>query len=167
MTKKLESLFNLSEPSEEPIEETVEPETALQSVSENQQIFRDIDLAIDKIDEALPAVRDLDASDTEMDELADLAKDKFNDLMDLGMSMEARHSALVFQTASQLLGHAITAKNAKMDKKLRMIDLQLKKMRLDHQIKKDNGIDDAIPQESTLMDRNDLLKQLLGKKDEK
>jgi hypothetical protein len=167
MTKKLESLFNLSEPSEEPIEETVEPETALQSVSENQQIFRDIDLAIDKIDEALPAVRDLDASDTEMDELADLAKDKFNDLMDLGMSMEARHSALVFQTASQLLGHAITAKTAKMDKKLRMIDLQLKKMRLDHQIKKDNGIDDAIPQESTLMDRNDLLKQLLGKKDEK
>lgn len=167
MTKKLESLFNLPEPPEEPIEETVEPETALQSVSENQQIFRDIDLAIDKIDEALPAVRDLDASDTEMDELADLAKDKFNDLMDLGMSMEARHSALVFQTASQLLGHAITAKNAKMDKKLRMIDLQLKKMRLDHQIKKDNGIDDAIPQESTLMDRNDLLKQLLGKKDEK
>jgi hypothetical protein len=165
MTKKLESLFNLPEPSEEPIEETVEPETALQSVSENQQIFRDIDLAIDKIDEALPAVRDLDASDTEMDELADLAKDKFNDLMDLGMSMEARHSALVFQTASQLLGHAITAKTAKMDKKLRMIDLQLKKMRLDHQIKKDNGIDDAIPQESTLMDRNDLLKQLLGKKD--
>lgn len=166
MTKKLESLFNLPEPSEESIEETVEPETALQSVSENQQIFRDIDLAIDKIDEALPAIKDLDASDQEMDELADLAKDKFNDLMDLGMSMEARHSALVFQTASQLLGHAITAKTAKMDKKLRMIDLQLKKMKLDHQIKKDNGIDDAIPQESTLIDRNDLLKQLLSKKDE-
>lgn len=167
MTKKLESLFNLPEPPEESIEETVEPETALQSVSENQQIFRDIDLAIDKIDEALPGVRGLDASDSEMDELADLAKDKFNDLMDLGMSMEARHSALVFQTASQLLGHAITAKTAKMDKKLRMIDLQMKKMRLDHQIKKDNGIDDAIPQESTLMDRNELLKQLIGKKDEK
>lgn len=169
MTKKLESLFNLSEPEmseEESTEEIPDTNQTLSEIKSNTFKFDELDNAIDKIDDALPAVRGLTASDQEMDELAELAKDKFNDLMDLGMSMEARHSALVFQTASQLLGHAITAKNAKIDKKLRMIDLQLKKMRLDHQIKKDNGIDDSIEQDSTLIDRNELLQQLL-KKDSK
>lgn len=162
MTKKLEELFNLSTPNlEEPT-----TEQTLAEVEDKKFQFDEINDAIDKIDNALPGVRGLEASDQEMDELATLAKEKFNDLMDLGMAMEARHSGIVFQTASQLLGHAITAKNAKVDKKLRMIDLQLKKMRLDHQIKKDSGIDDAIEQNSTVFDRNELLQQLL-KKDNK
>jgi len=163
MTKKLEQLFNLPEPAEEPEISSVEPSDALQTVVENQKVFRDIDSAIDKIDEALPGVRGLEASDQEMDELSDLAKEKFNDLMDLGMAMEARFSGTVFQTAGVLLGHAISAKQAKMDKKLKMIDLQLKKMRLDHQIRKDTGVEDAIEQDSTVFDRNELLQQLLKK----
>lgn len=162
MTKKLEELFNLPIPNlEEPT-----PEQTLAEVEDKKFQFDEINDAIDKIDNALPGVRGLEASDQEMDELATLAKEKFNDLMDLGMAMEARHSGIVFQTASQLLGHAITAKNAKVDKKLKMIDLQLKKMRLDHQIKKDSGIEDAIEQDSTVFDRNELLQQLL-KKDNK
>ena len=75
----------------------------------------------------MPLVRGLDVTEAEMDELANLAKEKFNDLMDLGMNMEARFSGTVFQTAGVLLGHAITAKQDKLDKKLSMIDLQLKK----------------------------------------
>ena len=163
MTKKLESLFNLPTETDEAV---VSTDQALAEVQTKTFEFEDIDNAIDKIDQALPTVRGLQASDQEMDELADLAKEKFTDLMDLGMAMEARHSGIVFQTASTLLGHAITAKQAKMDKKLKMIDLQLKKMRLDHQIKKDSGVDDAIEQDSTVFDRNELLQQLL-KKDNK
>jgi hypothetical protein len=64
-----------------------------------------------------------------------------------------------------MLGHAITAKTAKLDKKLRMINLQLQKAKLDHQIKKDAGkaTDDPIDGEGIVLDRNDLLKQILGK----
>jgi hypothetical protein len=101
-----------------------------------------------------------------MDELAKLAQDRFNDLMDLGMNMEARFSGTVFQTAGTLLGHAITAKQAKMDKKLRMVDLQLKKMRLDHQIQKDSGNTgdgDTIEGNGTVIDRNTLLAEILNK----
>ena len=161
MTKKLQELFNL--PDQLPPDTT--PEESKAVIEERQEVFKDIDNAIDKIDEALPGVRGLDASDAEMDELANLAKDKFNDLMDLGMAMEARFSGQVFQTAGVLLGHAITAKQAKLDKKLRMVDLQLKKMRLDHQLAQDgNKPNSAIEGEGAVIDRNALLAQILNKK---
>ena len=117
------------------------------------------------IPNALPRIRDLDASDQELDELANLAKGRFEDLMDLGMNMEARFSGQVFQTAGVLLGHAITAKQAKLDKKLRMVDLQLKKMRLDHQMKQDGAKpgEAAIEGEGVVLDRNALLAQIMNK----
>jgi hypothetical protein len=161
MTKKLEELFNLPEK----LPEDVTPEQATATLEEQKSVFAEIDNAIDKIDQALPKVKGLDASDREMDELADLAKNRFNDLMDLGMNMEARFSGQVFQTAGVLLGHAITAKQAKLDKKLRMVDLQLKKMRLDHQLKQD-GVgagNDTIDGQGVLLDRNALLAQILNK----
>lgn len=160
MTRKLETLFNL--PDHLP-EETTALE-ALETFKEHETIFKDIDSTIDKIDAALPIVTDLDTSDKELDELASLAKDRFNDLMDLGMNMEARFSGQVFQTAGILLGHAITAKQAKLDKKLRMVDLQLKKMRIDHQIKQDGGDNSkSIDGEGMVVDRNTLLAQILNK----
>lgn len=164
MTQKLEELFNLPTP----VSEDASQEETMANIEEKQEVFKEINTAIDKIDAALPTVRDLTASDAEMDELAQIAKDRFNDLMDLGMNMEARFSGTVFQTAGTLLGHAITAKQAKMDKKLRMVDLQLKKMRLDHQIQKDsvsgNNTDgDTIEGKGTLIDRNALLAEILNK----
>jgi hypothetical protein len=86
------------------------------------------------------------------------------------MNVEARFSGHILATAGTLLGHAITAKQAKLDKKLRMVDLQLKKARLDHQIAKDNDkpdgdkIVDATDGKAVILDRNELLKQILGAK---
>jgi len=159
--KKLEELFNLPEK----LPEDATSEQATTALEEQKSVFAEIDNAIDKIDQALPNVKGLDASDQEMDELADLAKNRFNDLMDLGMNMEARFSGQVFQTAGVLLGHAITAKQAKLDKKLRMVDLQLKKMRLDHQLKQDGTGpgNDAIDGQGVVLDRNALLAQILNK----
>jgi hypothetical protein len=160
MTKKLEELFNLPDQ----LPDNVTPEQATAALEEHKTVFADIDNAIDKIDQALPKVKGLDTSDQEMDELADLAKNRFNDLMDLGMNMEARFSGQVFQTAGVLLGHAITAKQAKLDKKLRMVDLQLKKMRLDHQLKQDGAsTNESIEGQGVVLDRNALLAQILNK----
>jgi hypothetical protein len=132
MTKQLEALFNL--PS---IDAT--PEETQSMIEENREIIEQVDDAIDKIDAALPQVRQLSAGDAELDELADLAKNKFEDLMDLGMNVDPRFGGVIFQTAGTLLGHAITAKTAKLDKKLKMIQLQLAKAKHDHQVKKDAG----------------------------
>ena len=160
MTKKLEELFNL--PATEATPEEVE-----QTITENRDIITQVDQAIDKIDAALPTVRDLETGDNELDELAKLAQSKAEDLIDLGMNVEPRFSGVILQTAGVMLGHAITAKTAKLDKKLRMVQLQLQKARLDHQIKKDAGTpeEQAIEGQGVVLDRNELLKQILNKKE--
>jgi hypothetical protein len=160
MTKKLAELFDLPDL---PADATAETNEAFQTIQDNKDIMAQVDEAIDKIDIALPTVRDLEASDAEMDELAQLAKEKFEDLMDLGMNMDPRFGGVVFQTAGTLLGHAITAKTAKMDKKLRMVALQLQKARLDHQMSKDDPGSRAIDGQGILLDRNALLEQILQK----
>ena len=146
-----------------PSTDSAESAEALKTITENKEIIARVDAAIDKIDIALPTVRDLEASDQEMDELADLAKSKFEDLMDLGMNMDPRFGGVVFQTAGTLLGHAITAKTAKMDKKLRMVQLQLQKARLDHQTSKDDPDSRPVDGQGVVLDRNELLNQILQK----
>jgi hypothetical protein len=160
MTKKLAELFDLPDV---PADATAETNEAFQNIQDQQDIISQVNDAIDKIDLALPTVRDLEASDEEMDELADLAKAKFEDLMDLGMNMDPRFGGVVFQTAGTLLGHAITAKTAKMDKKLRMVSLQLQKARLDHQMSKDDPGSRAVEGQGIVLDRNALLEQILQK----
>lgn len=158
MTKKLENLFNLpnglsdSEDSELP---TVE------DLQKNMQTLAEINQNIDKIDHALPIVQDLDTADSELDNLSELSRRTAEDLIAMGMNVEARFSGTILQTAGVMMGHAITAKQAKIDKKLRMIDLQLKKMRLDHQISTSKP---ESPQEAnaTVIDRNELLKRVLA-----
>ena len=158
MTKKLEALFNLPDP------DSYKDGDPAPVFEEHRSAIQEIDDAIDKIDAALPTVRDLETADSEMDELATLARDKFDDLMDLGMNVEPRSAGVIFQTAGVLLGHAITAKQAKLDKKLRMVDLQLKKMRLDQTAAKDGTGPAPIDGQGIVLDRNALLAQILGKR---
>ena len=132
-------------------------------IEEKQEMLANANNIIDRIDQALPQVRDLDNADVELDELAKLAKDKFEDLMDLGLNVEARYSGQILQTAGVLLGHAISAKQAKIDKKLRMIDLQLKKMRLDQSAAKTAEVGtQPIEGTAVVLDRNELLKEILA-----
>lgn len=156
MTKKLEQLFDLPD-----LTSTMEDTQA--TIDQRSDQIREIDIAIDKIDAALPGVRDLEVADNEMDELAKMATDKFEDLMDLGMNVEARYAGAIFQTAGVLLGHAITAKQAKLDKKLRMVDLQLKKLRIDQVSRKEGTAEAPIDGQGVVVDRNTLLREILGK----
>jgi hypothetical protein len=132
--------------------------------------YKILDANIDKVDAALPGVRGLESSDEEMDGLAELAKDSYKDLMDLGMQVDSRFASEIFSVASNMLGHAITAKTAKLDKKLKMIDLQMKKMRLDQQQQvldakaADAGTGEAMQTaQGMVLSRNDLLERLLSK----
>ena len=163
MTRKLEELFELPSSKDAPVDAESAPAEDLRSQ------LQTLDDNIDKIDQALPGVRGLEANDEEMDGLADLAKSSYNDLMDLGMQVDSRFASEIFSVASNMLGHAITAKTAKMDKKLKMIDLQLKKMRLDQQqsvidAKAAEGSGEAMQTaQGMVLSRNDLLERLLSK----
>lgn len=160
MTRKLEELFDLP-PSEDDIN------AAIPALPTNHQTLRALDDTIDKIDEALPSVKGLDATDTEMDELAELAKSSYKDLMDLGMQVDSRFASEIFSVASNMLGHAITAKTAKLDKKLKMVDLQLKKARLDQQQQEKEGAEGPVQTgNGVVLSRNDLLERIIGRKDQ-
>ena len=160
MTKKLSELFNLPEGTE--ANDEIDEDLSVQ-LAEQQQVLHNVDLAIDKIDAALPMVKNLEADDNDLDELANLAKEKFNELMDLGFNVEPRYSSEILQTASTLLGHAIAAKTAKMDKKLKMIQLQLNKAKLDQSAEKSDASDKPIDGQGIILDRNELLKAIIKK----
>jgi hypothetical protein len=164
MTRKLEELFELPPAEDAPESSTAPPAEDLRTQLQN------LDATIDKVDAALPGVRGLESSDEEMDGLAELAQDSYKDLMDLGMQVDSRFASEIFSVASNMLGHAITAKTAKLDKKLKMIDLQMKKMRLDQQQQvldakaADAGGGEAMQTaQGTVLSRNDLLERILGK----
>jgi hypothetical protein len=160
MTKKLEDLFELPENNDRGITISL-PETM-------EEITTDTAEALDKIEAALPQVRGLEASDTEMDELARLATDSYKDLMDLGMQVDSRFASEIFNSASSFLGHAITSKTAKINKKLKMLDLQLKKAALDQKTAgKEEEINATPLGEGKSLDRNELLKMLATKTTDK
>jgi hypothetical protein len=164
MTKKLEELFDL--PSS-----TADTADAVPDIATTQYAITEIDNAIDKIDAALPGVRDLDNSDEELDELATMAKDSFRDLSDLAFNVDSRYASEIFAVAGAMLGHALTAKTAKMNKKLKMIQLQLQKAKLDLDREKAAGAnddDEAVETaEGQVLSRNDLLDRLIGTREQK
>ena len=175
MTKKLEDILNLpnvkeafakvdeSEKAKEQknvngVQKNVDPLTA-KNLEKTYAEF-------DKIAASLPQVKGLgELSDLELDKLAGEAEESYKTLMDLGMNVDSRYSGRIFEVASTMLRNAIDAKGSKIDKKLKMVELQLKKLKIDK-----TGKDDLDPIESEgiiISDRNELMKKLLKTDDTK
>ena len=156
--QKLEELFDLPRSGDE---DEQPDDTDQQAASDAAQlpVLPEALASLDKIEAALPAVKGLESSDQEMDDLARRAQESFDDLMNLGMQVDSRYASEIFAVAGTMLGHAITAKTAKLNKKLKMIDMQMKKVKLD----REGGQDDpAMPTaQGHVLDRNELLRHLL------
>ena len=153
MTKKLEELLDLPTNDEPIISPDNAPQVPVINLEEKLEEF-------DKISAALPRVKGLgDISDSELDGLAAKAEQAYDDLMDLGMNVEARYGARMFEVAGTMLQAAINAKSAKIDKKLKMVDLQLKKLAIDKKHGNESG--DTVDGEGYILtDRNSILEKL-------
>ena len=105
-----------------------------------------------------------DEHDKDMDDIHQKAISTFEELISLGMNVEIHAGAKLMETANQILKTAMEAKDSKVDRKLKMLNLQLQKAKLDlAQDKEDkkSKIDDEIESEgSVVLDRNELLKRL-------
>jgi len=172
MTKKLEDILNLPNV-KEAFKEVDKKEQARANRDQTKEVMKNVDpqtaknlqksyAEFDKVAAALPQVKGLgELSDLELDKLAVEAEESYKNLMDLGMNVDSRYSGRIFEVAGNFLGNAIDAKGSKIDKKLKMIELQLKKQKLD-QGNKDGG-----PVEESdgfvISDRNELMKKLLKK----
>ena len=153
MTKRLEEEFNLP-----PIEEVTEKaEVVEQEVVELPATKQEVDDALDiadRINEALPQVKGLTNADVELDDIASKALESYEELMRLGMNVQDVHAGRIFDNAANMLKVALDSKSAKIDKKLKMIDLQLKRQKLDQ----DLDPDQANNPNQQIFNRNDLLK---------
>jgi hypothetical protein len=156
MTKKLEELLDL--PDSKEIIKQDQKKDKKEVLAQQNETLRDI-AEFDKISAALPAVKGLgEMADTELNEVAQKAMDAYDDLMDLGMNVESRYSGRVFEVAGGMLKTSLDAKVAKLDKKLKMVELQLKKEKMDKDGKPD---EDMIQGEGYIVtDRNSLLEKL-------
>jgi hypothetical protein len=172
MTRKLEDILNLpnvkeafaqvddkeksrEEKDKPTIPKNVDPQTA-KALEKTYQEF-------DKIAAALPQVKGLgELSDLELDKLAMEAEESYKILMDLGMNVDSRYSGRIFEVASSMLRNAIDAKSQKIDKKLKIVELQLKKLKIDKD-GSDNGSEPVESEGMIISDRNELMKKLLKK----
>ena len=163
MTKKLEELLNMPDAKEIVDEAKAEDKESKkqQAVVEQAETFNAME-EFDKIAQALPQVKGLGAmADSELNEVADKAMTAYEDLMDLGMNVESRYSGRIFEVAGGMLKTSLDAKVAKMDKKLKMVELQLKKEKMDRDTS--NVDSDIVSGEGYVVtDRNSLLEKLKG-----
>jgi len=158
MTKKLEELLNLPD-SKDLVDQHKKKSKAETAIVEQEETLRDI-AEFDKIASALPSVKGLgEKADSELNDIAERALQSYEDLMDLGMNVESRYGGRVFEVAGSMLKTSLDAKVAKMDKKLKMIELQLKKEKLDKDTSGNEG--DIVNGEGYVVtDRNSLLEKL-------
>ena len=152
MTRHLEEVFDL-DPMENNSTITSTEKTILDIMS-----MTDLPTEVrDKIDAALQQIHGLN-DDSDINELISTSKQSYHDLMDLGNNLEARFSGKIFEVATQMLRNAIDLQIHKNDKKLRVIDLQIKKKRIDIQEQLISTVDNSIPGQARILDRNALLK---------
>lgn len=144
------------------MEESLPSKTKEQLMVEAKEIYSSLSTA-EKVDFALPTVVGLDSHDDEMDSIAAKAVRTFEDLISLGSNVPDMHAGKIYEVAGQMLKTALEAKNAKADKKLRMIELQLKKVRAE-QIDLDQGNGERRSATGVEFDRNDLLKHIVSSK---
>lgn len=155
MTKKLEDLFNLENKNAAPPKKEVKAEDHPEVKSLNDSYA-----AVSEITKSLPPIQELnDLGDSELDNLASKAEQAYDDLMDLGMNVEVRYAGRIFEVAGTMMKNAIDAKSAKIEKRLKAVDIQLKKYKIDKD-NVDDGNDIINGQGYVISDRNELLKKL-------
>jgi hypothetical protein len=139
MTKKLEELFDLPE-----VNSDISKDDIKQALS-----------VANNIEATLPTEPE-NTTDKELDDLTNRAMESFDNLMSLGMNVEARFSAPIFDSASKMLGHAVTAKLGKAQKKLKETELKIRLMKQQADKKDDN----TVAVEAHVWDRNELIRNL-------
>jgi hypothetical protein len=160
MTKKLEETFNI-----DPVDDEVKEAPTIEESRDLTELLSSELATTDKIDASLPMVQGLNEHDKDMDDIHAKAINTFEELISLGMNVEIHAGAKLMETANQMLKTAMEAKDSKVDRKLKMLNLQLNKAKLDLAIQKEaknkSVTDDDIEADGNIVvDRNELMKRL-------
>ena len=156
MTKKLEEEFNLP-----PIEEVTKTEpTIVETEAEIEETQNALSVS-EKINAAFKEIKGLEDHEGEMNDIAKMAVESYEQLMQLGMNVSDMAAGKVFAEASNMLKIALDASDSKTKAKLQQVDLMIKKARLDNNSGRSG---ETTADGSIVYDRNELLK-IMNKND--
>lgn len=141
--EKLEETFDLP-PLEVESKNNPDPQQLINQADDLQQNWEQTDHA--------------QVHDQEMDEIAHLAVEYGKTLHDLGMSVEVKHAGEIFNASGTMLKVAMDARNAKMEKKLKLLKLELDRLKLDRTLP--DALETVEAENVTILDRNALLAQI-------
>lgn len=149
MNKKLEETFDLppAEPTKEDIKELKENSTSLKKEIKRETAKSILD------------VEDINDHDEKMDMYATSSFAYAQNIYELGMDIEPRHGAEMFNAAANMMKVALDAKNAKIDKRLKLYELELKKQKLElDKSRTTGGFVEQYDSDMVVATREDLLK---------
>jgi hypothetical protein len=163
MTKKLEEVFGFP-PIDEAITslDTQDIQVPVEIQDEIDTAHATIDMA-NRVDIALPTVTDMAQAERELDHLANTAQEQSERLMDLGFNVDDRNAGKIFEVAAALLKTAVDAKTAKLDKKLKMVELQMRKAKMDNERSKEDGNVIDASEVGLTGNRNDIVKAIMDR----
>lgn len=166
MTRQLEQLLNLAqEHKDNNIEKPdFDPMKFSEMVDDSNEILNALEIS-ERIDHALMTVSKLNDHDREMDDIGNRAMASYKDLCDLGMNVADAYVGKIYEVAATMLRTAMDARDAKVNRKLKTIDLQLKKAKLDQNYKlKTLDTDESNPGDG--FDRNELITYIRTQRNE-
>lgn len=130
-------------------------------IPELDTITTDPEVVVDQAQELATSYANTDCDqlhDEEMDEIAQLAMEYGKSLHDLGMNVEVKHAGEIFTASGNMLKIASDARNAKMEKKLKLMKLELDRVKLERSTpERPELIENS---QVTVIDRNELLNQI-------
>jgi hypothetical protein len=171
MTKGLETFFDLP-PLDEILKDqgidvhTQKPEATPEPTVENEEAIQKAVTALHDLTARMEMLEGTDHAEG-MDELYKEILTHARDLMAYGFNIEQTRARGVFEIASLMYGHAISAKNSKRDAQLKAMKLALDRRKVDLEEKRTNhavgqGQAATIDNDGTIVieDRNELIKRL-------
>ena len=130
-------------------------------IPELDTVMMEPDLIVDQAHELATSYSNTDPDqlhDEEMDEIAQLAMEYGKNLHDLGMNVEVKHAGEIFNASGNMLKIASDARNAKMEKKLKLMKLELDRIKVERTTpERPELIENS---QVTVLDRNELLNQI-------
>ena len=143
MSKKIIETLNLAD-------EEVDTKEIKEAARElTKDVKRDIALSVISED-------DLEDHDNKMNLYAQDAYMFAKEIYDVGMDVEPRHASEMFNAAANMMKIAMDAKSNKLDKRLKLYALQLKKQQIDAATK-DPGMYQELDSGGVMANREDIL----------
>lgn len=129
MTKQLEEEFDL--PQDDIEEELHNFQDSLDQKQKDANSLIDQLSNAEKIDVALNVISDLEDYKDDMDEISREAMESYKKIITLGMHAPIGNASRILEVANNMLRTALDARTSKAGTKLKVIELQLRKEKID------------------------------------